>query len=107
MLTATLCLVAFGALMVFSATSVKAVLPEGGGDSAEYLKRVAVFAVIGLIVMRVFSTYGLRLARVTTPVFLVVAFLMLLAVLVPGVGQTVNGSQRWLGAGVVQLACGG
>ena len=54
MLTATLCLVAFGALMVFSATSVKAVLPEGGGDSAEYLKRVAVFAVLGLIVMRVF-----------------------------------------------------
>lgn len=103
MLTATLCLVAFGAVMVFSATSVKAVLPEGGGDSAEYLKRVAVFAVLGLIAMRIFSSYGLRLARSATPVFLVVAFLMLLAVLVPGVGQTVNGSQRWLGAGLVQF----
>jgi cell division protein FtsW len=103
MLTATLCLVAFGAVMVFSATSVKAVLPEGGGDSAEYLKRVAVFAVLGLIAMRIFSSYGLRLARSATPVFLVIAFLMLLAVLVPGVGQTVNGSQRWLGAGLVQF----
>jgi len=103
MLTATLCLVAFGAVMVFSATSVKAVLTEGGGDSAEYLKRVAVFAVLGLIAMRIFSSYGLRLARSATPVFLVIAFLMLLAVLVPGVGQTVNGSQRWLGAGMVQF----
>lgn len=103
MLTATLCLVAFGAVMVFSATSVKAVLPEGGGDSAEYLKRVAIFAVLGLIAMRVFSSYGLRLARGATPVFLVVAFLMLLAVLIPGVGQTVNGSQRWLGAGPLQF----
>ena len=103
MLTATLCLVAFGAIMVFSATSVKAVLPEGGGDSAEYLKRVAVFAVLGLIAMRIFSQFGLRIARATTPVFLVVAFLMLLAVIVPGVGQTVNGSQRWLGAGMIQF----
>ena len=103
MLTATLCLVAFGAVMVFSATSVKAVLPEGGGDSAEYLKRVAIFSILGLVAMRVFASWGLRIARSATPAFLVLALLMLMAVLLPGVGQTVNGSQRWLGAGVVQF----
>lgn len=103
MLTAVLCLVALGAVMVFSATSVKAVLPEGGGDSAEYLKRVAIFSALGLVAMRVFASWGLRLARVGTPIFLALALLMVLAVLVPGVGQTVNGSQRWIGAGMIQF----
>lgn len=103
MLTAVLCLVALGAVMVFSATSVKAVLPEGGGDSAEYLKRVAIFSALGLVAMRICASWGLGLARAGTPIFLALAFLMVLAVLVPGIGKTVNGSQAWIGAGFIQF----
>ncbi len=103
LLTATLCLLALGAIMVFSASSAKTLLAEGGGDGFYYLKRVAIFAAIGLLVMRVASVRGVRLARAATPVLLGVSIFLLLAVLVPGVGVTVNGAQRWIGAGLLQF----
>ncbi|MGH2924288.1 MAG: putative lipid II flippase FtsW, partial [Solirubrobacterales bacterium] len=101
LLTATLCLLAVGAVMVFSASSATSVLAEGGGDGFYYLKRVALFAAIGLVAMRFFSAGGARAARYLTPVLLGASLLLLVAVLIPGVGQTVNGSQRWLGAGIL------
>ena len=103
LLTATLCLIALGAVMVFSASSAKALLAEGGGDGAEYLKRTVIFAAIGLLVMRIASVRGVRVARAVTPLLLVVAIALLAAVLVPGVGKTVNGAQRWMGAGLLQF----
>jgi cell division protein FtsW len=103
LLTATMCLIALGAVMVFSASSAKALLAEGGGDGAEYLKRTVVFAAIGLLVMRVASVRGVRIARAATPLLLAASAVFLAAVLVPGVGQTVNGAQRWIGAGLLQF----
>jgi cell division protein FtsW len=103
LLTSTLCLLALGAVMVFSASSATSVLAEGGGDSAEYLKRTLIFAAIGLLVMRVASVRGVAVARLLTPLMVGVALLLLAAVLVPGVGQTVNGSQRWMGGGILQF----
>ena len=101
LLTATLCLLALGAVMVFSASSATSLLAEGGGDGFYYLKRTVLFAGIGLLAMRFASGGGARVARVLTPVLVAVSLLLLLAVLVPGIGQTVNGSQRWLGAGLL------
>ena len=104
LLTATLCLLALGAVMVFSASSARALLAEqGGGDGAEYLKRTLIFAAIGLVALRLAAAHGLRLARLATPLLVVAAIVLLAAVLVPGVGRTVNGAQRWLGAGLLQF----
>jgi cell division protein FtsW len=103
LLTATLCLLAMGAVMVFSASSAKALLAEGGGDGAEYLKRTVVFAAIGLLALRIASVRGVRFARALTPLLLVAAIVLLAAVLLPGVGRTVNGAQRWMGAGLLQF----
>jgi cell division protein FtsW len=103
LLTATLCLLALGAVMVFSASSATTLLAEGEGDGAYYLKRVILFAAIGLLVMRIASMRGARLARALTPVLVAVALVLLAAVLMPDVGRSVNGAQRWLGAGLVQF----
>jgi cell division protein FtsW len=103
LLTATLCLLAFGAVMVFSASSARSLLAEGGGDGFYYLKRTVVFAALGLVVLRLASTRGMRVARLLTPLLLATALVLLLAVLVPGVGRGVNGAQRWLGAGLFQF----
>ena len=46
--TATLCLIAFGAVMVYSASSGTSLL-QGGGDSSMYLKRYLMSAALGLI----------------------------------------------------------
>ncbi len=49
LLTATLCLLALGAVMVFSASSTTQVLSDGGlSDSAFYLKRTLMFGAVGL-----------------------------------------------------------
>jgi cell division protein FtsW len=98
LLTATLCLLALGAVMVFSASSARSLL-AGAGDGAYYLKRTVVFAAIGLLMMRFASVRGVQVARLLTPALLAISLFLLAAVLVPGVGSTVNGAQRWLGAG--------
>jgi cell division protein FtsW len=102
LLTATLCLLAFGAVMVFSASSTTALLGQSG-DSAYYLKRTVVIGVVGLIVMRGLAARGLRIVRPLTPFLLAAAFFLLLAVLLPGVGTSTNGASRWIGAGSFQI----
>ena len=48
LLTATLCLLAFGAVMVFSASSTTQVLQNGGlADSAYYLQRTLIVGIKG------------------------------------------------------------
>jgi cell division protein FtsW len=102
LLTATLCLLAFGVVMVFSASSTTALLGQSG-DSAYYLKRTLAIGAIGLVVMRVFAARGLRVLRPITPLLLGVSFFLLLIVLVPGVGVSTNGASRWIGAGPFQI----
>ncbi len=98
LLTATLCLLALGAVIVFSASSATSLLAEGGGDGFYYLKRTVLFAGLGLLALRFASSGGARATRALTPLLVVASLLLLVAVLAPGVGQSVNGSQRWLGA---------
>jgi cell division protein FtsW len=102
LLTATLCLMAFGVVMVFSASSTTALLGQSG-DSAYYLKRTLLIGAVGLLVMRVLAVRGLRIVRPITPLLLASAFFLLLAVLVPGIGTSTNGASRWIAAGSFQI----
>jgi cell division protein FtsW len=100
--TATLCLLAFGAVMVYSASSAESLL-SGSGDASYYLKRYLMFGLIGLVVMHAMSRHGLQVVRALTPILLVAAFCLTIAVMLPGLGVTVNGATRWLGAGPFQF----
>jgi cell division protein FtsW len=102
LLTATLCLLAFGVVMVFSASSTTSLLGESG-DSAYYLKRTALFGIAGLLLMRVLSIHGARVVRALTPMILVASVCLLVVVLMPGIGVQANGAQRWIGAGLFQI----
>jgi cell division protein FtsW len=102
LLTAALCLVAFGIVMVFSASSTTALLTRSG-DSAYYLKRTLVVVAIGLVLMRVMSVRGARIMRPLTGLLLVASFGLLVAVMIPGLGSSANGAQRWIGAGPFQI----
>src|SRR3954452_12279660 len=100
--TATLCMLAAGAVMVYSASSAESLL-QGTGDAAFYLKRYVVFGLMGLGLMHYLSRHGLKAVKQATPLLLVSSFVLCVAVMLPGVGVTVNGATRWLGAGPVQL----
>ncbi|TMK57148.1 MAG: putative lipid II flippase FtsW [Actinobacteria bacterium] len=102
LLTATLCLLALGAVMVFSASSTTRILQDGGlSDSAFYLKRTLLFGAVGLVIMVLASKHGLRVVRQLTPILLAGSIFLLLAVL--AVGTEVNGATRWLGGGFLQI----
>jgi cell division protein FtsW len=102
LLTATLCLLAFGAVMVFSASSTTQVLQNGGlADSAYYLQRTLLVGALGLVVMHFTARHGLLAIRKATPILLGGA--MFLLVIVLGAGQSVNGATRWIGSGSFQI----
>jgi cell division protein FtsW len=100
--TATLCLLAGGAVMVYSASSAESLL-AGSGDPSYYLKRYVMFGLAGLLLLHAASRHGLQAIRALTPILLVASFALTVAVMLPGVGVTVNGATRWLGAGPVQF----
>src|SRR3954470_10817788 len=102
LLTATLCLLAAGAVMVYSASSARTLL-QAQGDGSTYLVRYVIYGGIGRALMHVLSRHGLELvSRIAGPL-LIAAFVGLVAVKLPGIGVTVNGARRWIGAGPLQF----
>src|SRR3954471_19850463 len=101
LLTATLCLLAAGAVMVYSASSARTLL-QGQGDGTAYLVKYLAYGAVGLVIMQLLSRHGLAAVRRFTPALLVVSFVLLLLVLTP-MGVEVNGAKRWLGAGPLQF----
>jgi cell division protein FtsW len=100
--TATLCLLAGGAVMVYSASSAESLL-SGANDPSYYLKRYVMFGVLGLALLHAASRHGLKVVRAATPLLLAASFFLTVVVMLPGVGVEVNGAQRWLGAGPFQF----
>src|SRR3979411_621157 len=87
----TLALVAFGLVMVYSATSAAAAV--GGKDPSYYLKRQGIYALLGLVLLFWASRQDYRKLKSAAPSLLLVALGLLLAVL--AIGQAVNGARRW------------
>ncbi len=100
--TATLCLLAFGAVMVFSASFPLGAI-NGGSGTREFLMYLFA-AALGLVVMRLCERHGLRvLTPELTRWILLGSCGLLLVVLVPGLGRNVNGARRWFAAGPVEF----
>ena len=91
----TLSLVAFGMVMVYSATSASAAI--GGGNPMYYLKRQGIYAALGLVLMVVARRWNYRSLRNTAPLLVLGSLGLLLLALVGG--QTVNGAKRWIDFG--------
>jgi cell division protein FtsW len=103
LMTATLCLIAFGAVMVYSASSPQGVINGGGYGTGEFL--MYLFAAgIGLVAMRLAEQFGLSLlSERVTRLLLLGSFGLLLAVLIPGIGIEVLDARRWFAAGPIQF----
>jgi cell division protein FtsW len=93
----TLALVAFGLVMVYSASSARALL--GADDPAYYLKRQALYAVAGLVALVLLSRTDYRRLRHAAGPLLFASFVLLVAVL--AIGTAVNGARRWIPLGTL------
>jgi cell division protein FtsW len=101
LLTAVLCLLAAGAVMVYSASSSRLLL-EGEGNGSTFLVKYVAYGAIGLGVMHVLARRGIELVLRLTPALLAGAFALLVLVKTP-LGVEINGAQRWLGLGPLQF----
>jgi cell division protein FtsW len=91
----TLALVAFGLVMVYSATSAPAALAKT--DPMSYLKKQGVYALIGVVLMMTAARFDYRRLRLLAPGFVLLALGGCLAVLV--IGSRINGARRWIEVG--------
>ncbi len=94
-------LLLIGLIMV--ASSSVAIADRDLGSSFYYLNRQLVFLLFGLAGGIVALITPTRAWERLSVVSLVVAIVLLIVVLLPGVGHTVNGSTRWLPLGPVKL----
>jgi cell division protein FtsW len=91
----TLALVAFGLVMVYSATSAPAALART--DPMSYLKKQGVYALLGVTLLIGASRFDYRRLRLLAPSVVLTALFLCLVVLV--VGPSVNGARRWIALG--------
>lgn len=103
LMTATLCLLAFGAVMVYSASSPLGVLNGQGSGTGDFF-RYLVFGGLGLTAMLLFERRGVALlSRQLTTLLLFGSFVLLVLVMLPGFGVPVNGARRWFALGPIQF----
>jgi cell division protein FtsW len=91
----TLGLVAFGLVMVYSATSAPAALART--DPMSYLKKQGGYALFGVALMMAASRFDYRRLRLLAPALVLTALVGCLAVL--AVGARINGARRWIEVG--------
>ena len=97
----SLSLMALGLVMVASASI--SIADRNLSSPFYYLQRQMLFAAIGIVAAA--CVYRIRLVQweKSGVALLVFALFLLVIVLVPGVGKTVNGSTRWIPLGVFNL----
>ena len=100
--TALLCLLATGAVFVYSASSPRSLVP-GQGSGASFLIRFIIAGAIGLAAMSWLMRGKIDRVRQFTGALLVAAFVLLVAVRLPGIGRSVGSAHRWLGAGPIEF----
>jgi cell division protein FtsW len=86
-----------GLAMVLSVSSVTATIE--GNDTWYYFVRQSLWIAMGTVALVALRSIDYHIWRRFVPLALVTTFVMLVAVLVPGIGLHVNGARRWLGAG--------
>lgn len=89
-----LVLLALGITMVLSASSPSALATTG--SSYTYVTKQAFSAVIGIIGMLILSKIDYKRYKKFYKIAYIISIAVLLLVLVPGLGRSVNGAKRWI-----------
>ena len=86
-----------GLFMVYSSSSIWANYYYN--DKFYYFKRQTIFILIGLILLYFFYKINLSFLRKHSKLILIIGFISLILVLIPGVGSQINGSRSWFKIG--------
>ena len=87
----------FGLLMIYSSSSIWADFKFN--DSFHFLKYQSIFFIIGLFIMIIISKLDYNFYYKNSNIILLISFILLILVLIPGIGTVRNGSRSWFGIG--------
>lgn len=87
----------FGLVMVYSSSSVWSLYKYG--NSYRYLLHQSIFLIIGLILCILISKVDYKIYKKNANIILLISFILLALVLIPGLGKVRNGSRSWFGIG--------
>ena len=93
----TIIIAIFGIIMIYSASSVWANYKFG--DSFKFVKSQSLFFIVGIFVMLFLSKIDYKIYEKKANLILLICFVLLLLVLIPGIGTVRNGSRSWFGIG--------
>lgn len=102
---AVFALLAFGTLMIYSASSITSLISKSYGyDASYFVERQLIFAAVGLVLASalVFFDYHLWSGTVLK-IILAVTYLMLLAIHFTSAGSDAYGATRWIAMGPFHL----
>lgn len=95
-------LLSIGLVMVFSASQYVTIIRYE--DSFYYFKRQFIWAVLGVAAMvAAMNVDYYKIKRWVGPL-LIMAIVLLILVLIPGIGKVVNGARRWIDLGFITFA---
>lgn len=97
----TFTLLAIGLIMVYSASAIWA--DYKFDDSFFFAKRQMLFAGVGIIGMFFIMNVDYWTWRTWAKVLVIVCFVLLVLVLIPGIGNVRNGSRSWIGIGAFSI----
>jgi cell division protein FtsW len=104
LLWSAVALLLIGLVMVYSASIA---IAEGSAftshQPAFFLVRHTIFILVGLITALIAFQMPMRFWQQLAPWLFLGGVILLALVLIPGIGKTVNGAQRWIGLGPVNL----
>lgn len=101
LLITVLILLAIGVAMVFSASSISSQLKYD--DQYFFLKSQGAYAILSIVVMLFLSRLDYRIWGKLAPLMVLISFVLLLLVFVPGVGLNLNGASRWIQIGPMTM----
>jgi len=96
-------LLSLGLIMVYSASISIAETSRGDGYAAYFLVRQGIYLVVGLFIGLIAFQIPMRLWQKYSLYPFLIGMTLLILVLIPGIGNEVNGSRRWLSLFVVNL----
>ena len=97
LLSAVIIISIFGAIMIYSSSNIWAEYKFN--DAFRYLKMQSIFLIIGIILMIIISKIPYSYYKDKANIILLVCFLLLVLVAIPGIGKVRNGSRSWFGIG--------
>jgi cell division protein FtsW len=97
----TFTLLAIGLIMVYSASAIWAEYKFD--DSFFFAKRQMLFAAVGIIGMFFIMNIDYWTWRTWAKVLIIICFVLLILVLIPGIGNVRNGSRSWIGIGAFSI----